>query len=218
MHRAARQRPPRRARPARGSANSRSTCWRSRSSPRWPHANGTRTSSSRSCAAPGLIARCRGKISMRSCAMLAEGFTTRRGRRGALIHHDARQSRAARPARRAAHRAHVRRHDPGQRRLSGAARAREPFHRHRERGFRGREHGRRHLPARQPVLSHHARRTRRGAGRGCARPGADDSVLARRGARPQRRAVGVGVALAGGDRRAAAQDPNRRARLALARR
>ena len=33
--------------------------------------------------------------------MLGEGFSTRRGRRGALIHHDADQSQAARPARHA---------------------------------------------------------------------------------------------------------------------
>ena len=65
-------------------------------------------------------------------AMLADGFSTRRGRRGALIHHDARQSAAARPAWRAADGAHLRRHHPRQCRLSGAARTREPFRRDRE--------------------------------------------------------------------------------------
>ena len=52
-------------------------------------------------------------------SMLAQGFSTRRGRRGALIHHDGDQSCAARSARRAADRADLGRHDPGHRRLPG---------------------------------------------------------------------------------------------------
>ena len=46
---------------------------------------------------------------------------------------------------------------------------REPVDRHGQRGLRGREPGRRHLPARQHVLPHPARRARRGARRGRAR-------------------------------------------------
>jgi ATP-dependent Lhr-like helicase len=63
--------------------------------------------------------------------MLADGFSTRRGRRGALIHYDAvnRMLRGRRGAR----------HDPRHRRLPGLARAGKPDHRHRQRGFRGRE-------------------------------------------------------------------------------
>ena len=43
----------------------------------------------RACAAPGPIARCARADFDAVVRMLAEGFTTRRGRRGALIHHDA---------------------------------------------------------------------------------------------------------------------------------
>ena len=61
--------------------------------------------------------------------------------------------------------------------------------RHRQRGLRGREHGRRHLPARQRELPHPARRARPRARRGRAGRAAEHPVLARRGAGPQRRAV-----------------------------
>ncbi len=102
--------------------------------------------------------------------MLAEGFSTRRGRRGALIHHDARQPahlRARRGARLTAitsggtipdtadyqvilePQAHVRRH--GERRL------------------RDREPAGRHLPARQRLVPHPARRAGPRARRGRAR-------------------------------------------------
>ena len=154
----------------------------------------------------------------------ARGFRRGRGDAGRRLQHPPRPARrahpprrgqpqAARPARRAADRADLRRHDPRQCRLPGAARAREPDHRHGERGFRGREPGRRHLPARQHRLSHPARRARHRARRGRAGHAADHSVLARRGARPHRRAVAVGVAPARGDRRAA----RRRRRPAMAR-
>ena len=107
----------------------------------------------------------------------ARGFRRRGGHAGGRLQHPPRPARrahpsrrgqphAARPARRAADRADLRRHHPRQRRLPGAARAGEPRHRHGERGFRGREHGRRRLPARQHELSHPARRARRGARRG----------------------------------------------------
>ena len=58
--------------------------------------------------------------------MLADGFATSRGRRGALHPPRCGQPHAARPARRAADRAHLRRHDPRHRRLPGGAGAREP--------------------------------------------------------------------------------------------
>jgi ATP-dependent Lhr-like helicase len=57
-------------------------------------------------------------------AMVSTGFSTQRGRRGALVHHDAVNGRAARPEGRAAHRAHVRRRDPRDRGLPRRARAR----------------------------------------------------------------------------------------------
>ncbi len=146
----------------------------------------------------------------------ARGFHHRGGHAGGGLQHPPRpprradplrrrQSRAARPPRRAAHRPDRRRNHPGQRRLPGAAGAGEPFHRHRERGFRGREHGRRHLPARQQELPHHPRRARRGARGRRPRHGADHSVLAGRSAGPQRRAVGLGVAAARRRRRAPAR-------------
>ena len=120
--------------------------------------------------------------------MLAEGFATRNGRRGALIHRDAvnHMLRGRRGARTTA--LDLRRHDPRHRRLSGAARAGEPDHRHGQRGFRRREHGGRHFSARQRVLPHPAGRARDGAGRGRQGPAAQHSVLARRSAGPHRRA------------------------------
>ena len=54
--------------------------------------------------------------------------------------------------------------------------------RHRQRGLRDREPGRRHLPARQRQLPHPARRARPRARRGRAGRAAEHSVLARRGA------------------------------------
>ena len=125
--------------------------------------------------------------------MLAEGFSTRRGRRGALIHHDAvnHMLRGRRGARLDG--ADLGRHDPRHRRLPGAARARESVHRHGQRGLRGREPGRRHLPARQRVLSHPARRARHGAGRGRAgrsrRPFRSGSARRRAAATSCRRSV-----------------------------
>ena len=99
------------------------------------------------------------------------------------------QPRAARATRRAPDRADLRRHHPGQCRLSGDPRARGPVHRHPERGLRGREHGRRRVPARQQFVPHPARRARHRPGGGRARHAADPAVLAGRGARAQRRAV-----------------------------
>ena len=99
------------------------------------------------------------------------------------------ERRAARTPRRASHRAHVRRRDSRHRRLRGRAGAGQPGRRHGERGLRRREPRRRHLPARQYVVQDPTRRSGPRAGRGRARPGADDSLLARRGARTDRRVV-----------------------------
>ena len=63
--------------------------------------------------------------------MLAEGFTSRRGRRGALIHHDAVNHLLRGRRGRAPYRADLGRHHSRQRRLSGAARAGKHDHRHR---------------------------------------------------------------------------------------
>ena len=84
-----------------------------------------------------------------------------------------RQRRVARPARRPHDRADLGRHDSRYRRLSGVCSSRRTRHRHGQRGFRRREHGGRHLPARQRLLSHPARRARHGAGRGRAWPAAE---------------------------------------------
>ena len=75
-------------------------------------------------------------------AMLSRGFDTRRGRRGALLHHDAVHGRLR--GRRGARMTgdHFRRGDSGQRRLPGGPGAGEHVHRHGERGLRGREHRR----------------------------------------------------------------------------
>ena len=118
--------------------------------------------------------------------MLAEGFTTRRGRRGALVHHDAvnHMLRGRRGARLTALTSGGTIPDTADYQVM--LEPENQIDRHGERGFRRREPGRRHLPARQQRLSHHAGRARRGAGRGCARPAAHDPVLARRGAGPQR--------------------------------
>ena len=67
----------------------RSTCWRSRSWRRPRRRNGARTSCSPSSGGPGPIATLPREDFAAVVTMLAEGFSTRRGRRGALIHHDA---------------------------------------------------------------------------------------------------------------------------------
>ena len=170
--------------------------------------NGARTSSSRWSGAPGRTATSR-----------ASDFDAVVAHAGRRLQHAARparraapprrgQRRAARPARRAAHRA-----SPPAARSPTSPTTRcvlEPEDQlvgTRQRGLRGREHGRRHLPARQRLLAHPARRARRGARRGRPRRAADHPVLARRGARPHRRAVAVGVAPARRDRRAPRGDP-----------
>ena len=97
----------------------------------------------------------------------------------------------------------MRRHDPRRRRLHRVAGAAGGVDRHRQRRFRDREPGGRHLPARQCQLSHPQDRARQVAGRGCAGRAAVDPVLAGRSARAQRRAVACGLAPARGTAAAA---------------
>ena len=92
--------------------------------------------------------------------MLAEGFTTRRGRRGAYLHHDAVHGRAPRP--RGARLAAVT--------SGGAIPDTADYHvvlepqgahrRHGQRGLRDRESRRRRLPARQHLVAHPPGRAR----------------------------------------------------------
>ena len=71
------------------SPSSRSTCWRSRSWPRWRRANGARTSSMPCVRRAWPYRELPREDFAAVVGMLAEGFSTRRGRRGALIHYDA---------------------------------------------------------------------------------------------------------------------------------
>ena len=66
------------------------------------------------------IARSRARRSTRSCTCWRKASRTRRGRHGALLHHDARESHDSRAQRRAAHGDHFRRRDSGHGRLPGA--------------------------------------------------------------------------------------------------
>src|SRR3984893_1596685 len=100
-----------------------------------------------------------------------------------------RESSGHRTAQRATDRPHLRRHHSRQRRLPGHSRAAGAVRRHGERGLRGREPAGRCLPAGQCVVPHPARGAGPDPRRGCARRAALHSVLARRGARADRRAV-----------------------------
>ncbi len=115
--------------------------------------------------------------------MAAEGFATRRGRRAALLHRDEVNAPAAQPPARAAPGDHIGRRHSRSRRLPRRPRTRRHVHRHAQRGLRDREHGRRHLPARQPVVARAAGRRGRRPRRRRQGRAAEHSVLARRGAR-----------------------------------
>ena len=78
---------------------------------------------------------------------------------------------------------------PDNAQLPGRRRARRRDRRHARRRFRGREPRGRRVPAGHALLADPPRRSGPRARRGCARRGAVDSVLARRSARPHRRAV-----------------------------
>ena len=150
------------------------------------------------------------------CGTLARRLRGGRAHAGRGLHDPPRPARrvcaprrGAPPAARAqgcaADRVDLRRHDSGNRRLHRRARTAGRQDRHRQRGLRGREPGRRHLPARQRQLPHPASRAGTGARRGRSWRAADDPVLARRGAGAQRRALVRRRAAARGGRRAAAR-------------
>ena len=203
-----------RAGPHPHSRRSRSTCSRSRSSPR---------SAAEEWDEDALFALLRGAYPYRDLAreefddvvaMLAAGYTTRRGRRAALVHHDAINRKLRAPARVAHDRDHLGRRDPRGVRLPRAARARGRVHRHAERGLR-------HRVAARAISSSSAIRRgascgwqRRGAGGRRAGPAAVDAVLARRGALAQRRGERGRLAPARRRRRAAAGAGRPRARTA----
>ena len=146
-----------------------------------------RRSVSRWCGGRGRIAICRATDFDAVVRMLADGFTTRRGRRGGLIHRDEVHGRilAKRSAR--TDRADLGRRHSRRRRLPRRARSRRDVPRHAERRLRDRKQRRRHLSARQQLVAHPAGGRRHGARRRCARRAADDSVLAWRGAGPHAR-------------------------------
>ena len=104
------------------------TFWPSRSSPRSPATTGTRTSCSSLSA---------GRTRYRDLSrddyeavldMLSEGIAPERGRFGAYLHRD-RVNRRLHARKGAAHRHHLRRRDPGDRRLPRRHRRREPHRR-----------------------------------------------------------------------------------------
>ena len=142
--------------------------------------------------------------------LVADGIETGRGRRGAYLHHDTvnGELRARKGARLAAVTS-GRRH-PRDRRLPGGGRARRHLHRHGQRGLGRRVDGRRHLPARHPLVADPPGRGRRGAGPRRRRHAADHPVLAGRGAGPHRRAVRGGVRAAAPGRRAPGRRRSRR--------
>ena len=148
--------------------------------------------------------------------MLAEGFSTRRGRRGALIHHDAVN--------------HMLRGRRGARLTALTSGGTIPDNadfqvllepENHVVGSVNEDFAVESLAGDIFQLGNKSYRIMRvergrGAGRGCPWHGADHSVLAGRGARPQRRALGRGVAAARGYGGAPAQRPERKGRLALA--
>ncbi len=121
--------------------------------------------------------------------MAAEGFATRRGRRGALIFRDevtvpgpwAPWSEADGP--------HLGRSDPRGGRLPGGSRTRRHLHRDAERGLRDRKHGRRRLSARKRLLASAAGWPGNGARRRRERGAAEPAVLAGGGAGTDHRTV-----------------------------
>ncbi len=141
------------------SRKSRSTCSPSRSSPARPARIGTRRQ---------LFELMRSAYPYRELTreefddvvrMLAEGFSTKRGRRGALIHHDAvnQRVRGRRGARLVALTSGGAIPDNADYRV--VLEPSETVHRHGQRRLRRREHGRRHFPARQRLLANPARST-----------------------------------------------------------
>ncbi len=165
------------------------TCCRSRSCRRWPPASVARTSCSRSCAVHGRIATWSAAPTTSSCACSRTALAHAPWPAERVPASRRRQQAPARAARRASHRAHVRRRHPAERGLPGGDGAAGRDGRHVERRLCGREPRGRRVPARQPVVSHPARGGRQGARGRRGGSAAHHSVLARRSARAHRRAV-----------------------------
>ena len=134
-------------------------------------------------------------------ALTATGIETARGAARPLRAPRHRQRQGARPQGRAARGGDVGRRDPRDRRLPRALRPRRPLHRHGERGLGRRVDGRRHLPARHPLVADPAHRIRRRARARRGRRVADRPVLARRGTGPHAGALRGGVRAARAGRR-----------------
>ena len=148
---------------------------------------------------PGLSVSQAGKSrsSWKSIDMLARGYATRRGR--PIGSDPLRQSQPQDPRSQGfAHGCdHERRRDSRGVRLPRASRAGRPLPRHAQRGLRDRVAARRRVPARQRFVAHPPDRQRRRARRRRPWPATFDAVLARRGARAQRRDECGGLASAG---------------------
>ena len=94
------------------------------------------------------------RLRRRACACSPRASPRGAAARGAYLHRDAVTGTLRGAARRAADRAHLRRRDPRHRRLRGACSSRRRTTiGTRQRGLRGREPGRRRLPARQHVAT-----------------------------------------------------------------
>ena len=158
------------------------TCWRSRSRPKCRAANGTRTSCSRWSRARMALRNLERAEFDEVVQMLAEGFSTRRGRTRRAHSPRRGESHAARSSRaRGSRRSHPAARFPTPRITKccwsrpGTSSARcTKISPSRARGRR--------VPARQYFVSDSARRARHDARAGCAGPAAVDSLLARRSA------------------------------------
>ncbi len=121
--------------------------------------------------------------------MTADGFATRRGRRAALVHRDEVNAYRSWSPGRQAPRPDLGRRHPRDCRLSRGPGTRRYVHRHAQRGFRDRKHGRRHLPAGQRLVADPASGGRRRPGGRREGRTAEHPVLAGRSAGAQRRTV-----------------------------
>ena len=169
---ARRARGPARPRPARRWR--RSTSWRSRS---WPACAGEAWAEDELFA---LVRRAAPYAELAARGLRRRGRDARRGRpdrarpaRARWLHRDRVNGVLRGRARRAHRRAHLRRRHPRDGRLPRRRRSRRHRRRHGQRGLGHREHGGRHLPARQHLVADPARRGRRRARGGRAGRAAD---------------------------------------------
>ncbi len=151
------------------------------------------TSCTGCCAGPRTTRSSRRPSSTRSCNSSATASRPGRGRRGAYLYHDEVNGELRPRKGRASGGGHVRRRHPRDRRLPGRGRPRRHVRGHGQRGLGRGVDGRRHLPARQPLLADPPGRARRGTGPRRRRHAADRAVLAGRGTGPDDRAVRGGV-------------------------